>query len=152
MTPVYPRTPVPSASRPALGPRTPAGASLPALSLPHQWQMQLYQLQAMQQAMASIPYTFPGQQPFQPPGFGAGDAFGPLQRLPILGPGASGRPGYPLFPVYRPKSRHSLRSLSRRVGDDQEVETGGGRIRKVLHLRRRRGRAPRCRNPMNPKL
>ena len=74
---VDPRTPVPSASRPALGPGTPAGASLPALSLPHQWQMQLYQLQAMQQAMASVPYTFPGQQPFQPPGFGAGDAFGP---------------------------------------------------------------------------
>ena len=75
--PVDPRTPVPSASGPALGPGTPAGASLPALSLPHQWQMQLYQLQAMQQAMASVPYTFPGQQPFQPPGFGAGDAFGP---------------------------------------------------------------------------
>ena len=77
VTPVDPRTPVPSASRPALGPGTLAGASLPALSLPHQWQMQLYQLQAMQQAMASVPYTFPGQQPFQPPGFGAGDAFGP---------------------------------------------------------------------------
>ena len=75
--PVDPRTPVSPASRPALGPGTPAGASLPALSLPHQWQMQLYQLQAMQQAMASVPYTFPGQQPFQPPGFGAGDAFGP---------------------------------------------------------------------------
>ena len=71
VTPVDPRTPVPSASRPALGPGT------PALSLPHQWQMQLYQLQAMQQAMASVPYTLPGQQPFQPPGFGAGDAFGP---------------------------------------------------------------------------
>ena len=75
--PVDPRTPVPSASRPALGPGTPAGGSLPALPLSQQWQMQLYQLQAMQQAMASVPYTFPGQHPFQPPGFGAGDVFGP---------------------------------------------------------------------------
>ena len=38
--------------------------------------MQLYQLQAMQQAMASVPYAFPGQHPFQPPGFGVGDVFG----------------------------------------------------------------------------
>ena len=71
--PVDPHTPVPSASRPALGPGTPAGGSLPALPLPQQWLMQLYQLQAM----ASVPYTFPGQHPFQPLGFGAGDVFGP---------------------------------------------------------------------------
>ena len=69
--PVDPRTRVPSASRPALGPGTPAGGSLPALPLPQEWQMQLYQLQAM----ASVPYTFPGQHPCQPPGFGAGDVF-----------------------------------------------------------------------------
>ena len=37
--PVDPRTPVPSASRPALGPGTPAGGSLPALPLSQQWQM-----------------------------------------------------------------------------------------------------------------
>ena len=56
--PVDPRTPVPSA--PAVAPGTPAGASLPALSLPSQWEMQLFQ----QQAMSSVPYSFHGQQPF----------------------------------------------------------------------------------------
>ena len=82
VTPVDPRTPVPSASRPALGPGTPAGASLPALSLPHQWQMQLYQLQAMQQAMASVPWpaTFPASRLW------CGRRVRSLQRLPILGP------------------------------------------------------------------
>ena len=69
----------------------------PALPLPAQWQIQLLQLQAMQQAMASVPYTFTGQHPFQPPGFGVGDMFGPPNTSQPMVPASSvaqlARPG-----------------------------------------------------------
>ena len=87
--PLDPRIPLLTASRPTLGPGTPAGEGLPGLPLPAQWQMQLLQLQAMQQAMASVPYTFTGQHPFQPPGFGVGDVFGPRSTSQPTAPGPS---------------------------------------------------------------
>ena len=84
------------ASRSAIGPGTPAGEGLPALSLLSQWQMQLLQLQAMQQAMASVPYKFTGQHPFQPPGFGVGDMFGPPSTSKPTAPESSmAQPAHP---------------------------------------------------------
>ena len=149
--PVDPRTPVPSASRPALGPGNPAGGSLPALPLPQQWQMQLYQLQAMQQAMASVAYTFPGQHPFQPPGFGAGDVFGPASISQSSAPAPSvakaDHPtrsadfGHDPPPDLSPEEWEMVRRLR---------QGGGGMIGVVLPPRHHRDCAPRCRRPMSP--